>query len=577
MVKRDREFLEQQLRRIDGKGYGAYKDLRGRYDLESGWTLCVDHVQGDPFAAPSRLSLLVQPQHAEFDPSLYANEPRRVALADFLARRFAALCQRAPRGAGSGKSGLFFIDTPGQEVLTRTASQVSVEGALELRFTLGLPAAGRRVLGRSALKLLLEELPSLLERTLYACRCEAAELRRHVEAVEDARALRAQLADAGLVAFVVDGAILPRASGVNACPMPLEAAIPFESPAELHVSFSLPNAGEVWGMGIPRGVTLIVGGGYHGKSTLLDALELGVYDHLPGDGREGVVAEERAVKIRAEDGRRIAGVDISPFIDNLPQGRGEHAPSTRQFCTEDASGSTSQAANAMEALEAGATTLLLDEDTAATNFMIRDARMQRLVVKAKEPITPFIDRVRQLYEQHGVSTVLVMGGSGDYFEVADRVIAMEDYRPRDVTAEAHAIAAEGVSSRDREGSNTFVLPQARVPLPESLDPSKGRHEARISGRGLRTIHFGQHEIDLTALDQLVAPSQLDAIGRAIYLAREEAMDGRRTIGEVLDWLEQQIAALGLDILDGRRMGDMSAFRRFELAAALNRLRTLRVV
>jgi predicted ABC-class ATPase len=324
-------------------------------------------------------------------------------------------------------------------------------------------------------------------------------------------------------------------------------------------------------MGIPRGVTLIVGGGYHGKSTLLAAIERGVYNHIPGDGREFVVTDAAAVKVRAEDGRRIAGVDISPFIANLPFGI-----DTRSFTTDNASGSTSQAANIIEALEAGARVLLVDEDTAATNFMIRDHRMQELIAKEHEPITPFIDKVRLLYQDYGVSTILVMGGSGDYFDVADTVIAMENYRPWDATERAKEIARKYAAERRPEGGERFGSITPRIPLPDSLDPSKGRREVSLKARGLKTILFGREEIDLSAVEQLVDDSQVRAIAQALYYAREKYMDGRRTMKEILDAVMRDIDEQGLDVLDPRRMGDYARFRRFELAAALNRLRTLRV-
>jgi len=324
-------------------------------------------------------------------------------------------------------------------------------------------------------------------------------------------------------------------------------------------------------MGIPAGVTLIVGGGYHGKSTLLTALERGVYNHIPGDGRELVVTDDGAVKIRAEDGRAVAGVDISPFIGALPNGT-----DTRQFATANASGSTSQAANIIEALEAGARVLLVDEDTAATNFMIRDHRMQELIAKEREPITPFIDKVRQLYQERGVSSVLVMGGSGDYFDVADTVIAMDAYVPRDVTDHARAIAQKYRTERRPEGEDRFGDTTPRIPLARSLDPSKGRREVKISARGVKTILFGTNEIELTNVEQLVHPSQLNAIGQALYYTRQHYMDGQRTLPQILDAVMADIDRIGLDVLDRRRVGDLASFRRYELAAALNRLRTLRV-
>ncbi|MEE8472125.1 MAG: ABC-ATPase domain-containing protein, partial [Dehalococcoidia bacterium] len=435
------EDLRKILRRIDGRGYRAYSDIVGAYEFP-GYTLLVDHVQGDPFASPSRVRVRVSGREAGFPPDTRSGKSREIALRDLLTRRFFDAARRFCRGnRGTGSSGVISIDRPGQETLERTSALVA-EQYVEARFVMGLPARGRTVSGRDAEAMFFEELPQIVRASLFYESLDEKTLYEFIETAEDADSLREQLDPLGLVAFVADGAILPRASGVD--PRPLagdprlpagDRVVPFESPQSLRVQVVLPNRGAVAGMGIPRGVTLIVGGGYHGKSTLLRALEVGVYNHIPGDGRELVVVHPSALKIRAEDGRRIEKVDISPFITNLPQGR-----DTGAFSTEDASGSTSQAANIIEGLEAGAGVLLIDEDTSATNFMIRDHRMQELVSKDKEPITPFIDKVRQLYADLGVSTVLVIGGSGDYFDVADRVICMVDYRPYDLTRESRAIA-----------------------------------------------------------------------------------------------------------------------------------------
>jgi predicted ABC-class ATPase len=363
-----------------------------------------------------------------------------------------------------------------------------------------------------------------------------------------------------------------------------EGAVQFRAPEDLRVSFELPNpidsqdpdSTRISGLGIPRGVTLIVGGGYHGKSTLLRALERGVHPHVPGDGREFVVTEPGAVKIRAEDGRRVEACDISSFIDDLPQGR-----STRSFASDDASGSTSQAANIVEALELGATTLLLDEDTSATNFMVRDARMQALVHEDHEPITPFVDRVRELYERLGVSTVLVMGGCGDYFDVADTVIEMREYLPANVTAEAKSIAESHQTRRRVETRRPLAAVAGRVPIAESLDPSRGRREVKIDARDLDLIHFGSDPIDLRCVEQLVDRSQTRAIGNAIHLATQRFMDGRATLREVIEKLEALFDERGLDELDPfhrreQHPGNLARPRRFEIAAAINRLRTLRM-
>jgi predicted ABC-class ATPase len=563
-----KDDLRHILNRIDGKGYPAYKDIRGKYEFP-GFTLLVDHVQGDPFATPSRLRVRVPQKAAGYPPDTFNKRVRRMALADFLTRAFDAACSQVSGRRGSGKSGRIAIDRPGQQVLERTSVVVDEE-SVEARFVVGLPATGRRVLGRQAAVMLCEDLPHIVESALHFSANNRAALYRHIKSVQDADWLRSQLAANGLVAFVADGAVLPRRSGVDDRTL-CEGAIPFQSPASLRVEFHLPNAGPVSGMGIPTGVTLIVGGGYHGKSTLLNALERGVYNHIPGDGRELVVTDEGAVKIRAEDGRAVTGVDISPFIGALPNGADTH-----RFATTNASGSTSQAANIIEALEAGARVLLVDEDTAATNFMIRDHRMQELIAKEREPITPFIDKVRQLHDEYGVSTILVMGGSGDYFDVADAVIAMDGYVPHDVTDQARAIAQKYRAERYQEGGDRFGEVTPRVPLAESLDPSKGRREVKISARGVKTILFGTSEIDLTAVEGLVDPSQLNAIGQALYFARQHYMDGHRTLPEILDAVMADIERGGLDVLDRRSVGDLARFRRYELAAALNRLRTLRV-
>ncbi|RME60903.1 MAG: ATPase [Caldilineae bacterium] len=562
--------LRATLRRIDGRGYKAYKDIRGTYTFPR-FVLAIDYVQGDPFAAPSRVRAIVPPRIARLDPELYAKPSRAVGVACFLARAFARAAHRLSQRRGTGKSGEIRIEAPGQEVLPNTAVQVHPDGTVEARFTVGLPAAGRRVLGREAEELLIEDIPALVEASLLAASHTPEQLWLHAATNEDADALRAELGKRKLVAFVADGAILPRRSGVDDRPLQEGTVIPFTSPESLRVTISLPHAGLVSGMGVPAGVTLIVGGGYHGKSTLLRAIERGVYNHRPGDGRERVVSAGGLVKIRAEDGRAVTGVDISPFIQDLPLGQ-----STVDFSTQNASGSTSQAAAIMEALEAGATGLLIDEDTAATNFMIRDARMQALVPKAREPITPFIDRVRQLWEEHGVSSILVIGGSGDYLDVADTVIALDAFRPLDVTERARAVAAAHPTGRVAEGGDRFTARLQRRPRPESLDPSKGRREVNIKTRGLQTIQFGTDTIDLSAVEQLVAWPQTRAIGEALYYARQRYMDGRRTVAEILDRVMADLEREGLDVLDPRRMGDFALFRRYELAAALNRLRTLRV-
>lgn len=553
--------LEAELRRLDGKGYKAYKSIRGEYDA-GGFRLVIDHVQGDPFAVPSRAR--VRLEHGMPAWSL-SSRSRGIALRDYLTRRFQRAIGRHVKGdRGSGKSGAVSIDRPGQEILDRTS--VLLDGpVIEARFNVALPAFGRRIAGRDAAAIFLHEIPAIVHEALVFDALPARELEEHVKTREDADALRDHLRETGAVAFVADGAVLPRRSGVDSRPLP--GAVPFRSPESLKERFELPNR-TVEGMLLPEGISMIVGGGYHGKSTLLNAIEAGIYDHVPGDGRELVVSEPDAVKIRAEDGRNIEKVDISPFISELPRGK-----DTTAFSSANASGSTSQAANTLEALEAGARTLLIDEDTSATNFMIRDERMQALVPKTQEPITPYIDKAGQLYREKGVSTVMVIGGSGAYFGIADRVICMLEYEPLDLTEKARSITQQQPDGRSPEGGSRFGRLPRRIPLATGIDPFRGK-KMKLRAHGTRSLEFGNQEIDLSAIEQLIDPSQTRAIGAAVLLAKE-FMDGR-TLGEVLDAVERAIDQEGWDVLDGRKVGDHAGFRRAELAAALNRLRSLRV-
>ncbi|GAB4236025.1 MAG: ABC-ATPase domain-containing protein [Elainellaceae cyanobacterium] len=566
--------LRQQLLQLDQRSYKAYKNIQGRYEFLN-FTLIVDHVQGDPFAAPSRLRVLVPQAQAQFPEWLYATKSRAVALRDYLNRQFDRYARQLSDQRGSGKSGLIAIAPPQQQVLERSAIWID-DRQVEARFVVGLPARGRTILGRQAAEILCEDLPEIVARALLYESLDSQAIQQHVETVEDADWLRSQLAAQRLVAFIPDSAILPRRSGVD--DRPLTTGIPFQAPPSLRVEFDRPHQGQITGMGIPQGITLIVGGGYHGKSTFLQAIAAGIYNHIPGDGREQVVTDATAVKIRAEDGRSVAGVNISPFINHLPQGR-----STTHFSTENASGSTSQAANIIEALELGAMLLLIDEDTSATNFMIRDRRMQALIQKEQEPITPLIDKICQLFSDYQTSVILVMGGSGDYFDVADTVIAMQEFEPAEVTAEAKQIAQTYATDRTSEGGTQFGQLSPRIPVAKRLDSPQPHHQEtgrsrspKLKVRDVDELVFGQEEVDLTAVEQLVDVGQLRAIGAAITYLQQHYLDGQRSLAESVKCVMADITAGSLDILTPYPQGDLTGFRAHELAAVINRLRSLKI-
>lgn len=466
-----------RLRGIDRRGYPAYKGLRGRYAFD-GFELSIDHVQGDPFAAPSGLSVRVAADRAAFPSDLHDEPHRRIAFEDHLVRRFSReLARFSCKVGGSGKSGLLATSRPGPEVLARSACEAGAFGIV-VRFEAGFPAHGRTVDASALEKMLFDFVPRCVRAALhYGSYNEEARaaVRAATELADDQRAARKELERRDLVAFVADGAVLPRESGVSSRPM--RGARPFSSPESLRVTLDLPHRGPTTGMAVRRGVTLIVGGGYHGKSTLLKALQEGVYNHVLGDGRELVVTDDTAVKLRAEDGRSVRDVDISLFINDLPDGR-----DTRRFSTTDASGSTSQAAGAVEAVEAGCRAFLVDEDTSATNFMVRDELMEAVVRRQDEPITPFVERVRDLYETAGVSTVLVAGSSGAFFFTADTVVQMERYEAHDITERVRAACSEWASPL-AFGTPPFKLPEARRTIGEVVPMRGGAMSAEHSEAG----------------------------------------------------------------------------------------------
>lgn len=561
--------LMQQFKQLDGKSYKGYKDIQGHYKYND-FDLYIDYVQGDPFATPSKIRIVVPQHKRQLDEMWLATSQRKTATEDVLARYVGKeVAANQTHVKGSGKSGQILFDRPGQEVLERSAVQVSKK-AITVCISVGLPANGRRINGREAEKLFASVLPTLMKKSIFTITDE--EIKQAVQLADQQTAVREAITQNGWIAFIANGSILPRESGVSQHPR--REAVPFQSPSKDEVAIRVPHQTEsIKGMAVQKGITLIVGGGYHGKSTLLEAVERGVYYHTQGDGREFVLTDPDAVKIRAEDGRQVTGVNISPFIQNLP-----HQQDTSFFSTENASGSTSQAANVMEALEAGATTLLIDEDTSATNFMIRDHRMQQLVHSDKEPITPFIDRIKQLYEQQDVSTILVMGGSGDYFAVADNVLMMDAYLPYNVTDDAKKIVAKYPLEREEHADKTFGEVKARSLQPQTLQTKKG-NRPKTDAKGLYTILMGRTEITFADTEQLVDSSQTRMIAEIIqFLDRTNGLKGQ-TVYEMLDQIEQQMDSQGLSSFTAfkdQHPGDIARPRRYEIAAVFNRIRTAKV-
>lgn len=560
-------LLRNILKSIDHKGYPAYKGLKGTYRFSS-YLLNINHVQGDPFASPSSLSLSISGRGAGFPKELYDTPWRRIAFQDHLLRLFSRQLSRVSfQAKGSGKSGLLATSSCGQEILERTALQVDPEtGDITACFEAGFPARGRTIDARGLEKMLFDLIPKAAEASLYYQNIRRENLIRNIHLADDQQYIREQLPLLGLCAFVADGAILPRESGVSQKPM--KDSVPFVSPEAYQITLTPPHCGSITGMGIPKGITLIVGGGYHGKSTLLKALELGIYNHIAGDGREYVITDDTAVKLRAEDGRSIRRTDISLFINDLPNGK-----DTTSFSTEDASGSTSQAANTIEAIESGTSLFLIDEDTSATNFMIRDELMQRVVSRHQEPITPLIERIRYLYDSHGISSVLVAGSSGSFFHTADHIIQMENYRPKDIT-EAAKTAAKDFPA--------VSIPKEAPHFPDFVrcfSPNKrllGDRRVKIKVFGKDSVSINKETIDLRYVEQLADSEQTASLGYAFLYAQLHIMNGKKTLGQVADEIMEQIRRHGLISISGSsypRTG-LAMPRKQEILACINRYRKL---
>lgn len=556
--------LKNELFKIDGKGYKAYKALEGRYDFKK-YVLSIDHVQGDPFASPSRVRVIIDNKVGQIPEELFDNKNKEIAVCDFLTRLFSKnIRNQSEKIFGSGKSGLIEISRCPQEILERTAI-IRNKSFFEARFYVGFPARGRSVLARELEKIIFNIIPNIVESTFIYENIDKLALINRVKLMEDQCFIRENLKEKGLVAFVANGSILPRESGISA--RPLRDGKKFVSPQALEVEFDTPNRGKIKGMGIPKGITLIVGGGYHGKSTLLKALELGIYNHIEGDGREFVITDESALKVRAEDGRAITSTDISLFINNLPNGK-----DTVKFNTENASGSTSQAANIIEAIEGKSKVLLIDEDTSATNFMIRDDIMQQLVVKEKEPITPFIDVAKSLYKRLGISTILIAGSCGDFFDIADLVIQMDCYEPYEVTTKAKELSRGKISLRD---DLDIHIDFGRVLVKGSI--SEGPKGIKIKNLGKDGLSINKENIDLKSVEQIVDGEQINTIGMTIKFIEDKYSGKDLTVERIVDEIEKDLtkSLIGIDNIKGGN-GSLAMPRKQEILCAINRLRTLKI-
>ncbi len=576
MLPADR--LRDKLVVMNGKGVQVYRELAGAYRFDR-FELYLESLDLDPAAPSCAARVRIDQAEAQVPPTLWDHPFGRIAAEDFLARTVRDAIHKHVRARWSGRITPLVIEAGEQAILPRTCCSVA-EDFVEVRLTVALPAEGRKVLAKPAQALFFNELPGVVNAGLVWANLDAASGRRHCETYQDYLALREALDAHGLVAFVADGSVLPREPGSGDRPLRGTRFLPLRAPDELAVTITLPHRGPVRGLGVRRGVTVIAGAAFSGKSSLLAAIASGVHPHVPGDGRELVAAAPDAAMIRAEAGRRIEHVDVSAFIHRLP-----HRPDVRALSVERATGMLSMAAAVAEALEIGTHLLLFDEDDGAIMFLARDAAMRTLVPETSESITPLVDRVRALWETHGISSVIATGGLGEYLDVADTVIVMEGFQPLAATERARSLAAGPRESRSLEGGQVgglerpaFDLPLSRCPLSRGFSGMRGRG-LRAELRGREVLALGRETVDLKPLIHLADDGQARAAGDAILYAVEKAYtDGNTTIAGLLDRVFADIDASGLGVLvpPQGRPGDYAMPRRHEVAAILNRLRSLQV-
>jgi predicted ABC-class ATPase len=568
MLPADR--LRDKLIVSNNKGVQVYREIAGAYRFER-FELYLDAVHPDPAAPSARARVRVDQAEAQIPRDLWERASARLAAQDFLTRAFRDALQKHARTRWSGRINPLTVDAGGQEILARTGCTVA-EDFVEIRFTVNLPAEGRKVMAKPAQAVFFEDLPAAVNAGLIWANLDAPAGQRHVETYEDYLTLREALSAHGLVAFVGDGSILGRDAGPGDRPLRGTRAVATHAPDELAVTITLPHRGPVRGLGIRGGVTVIAGNLYSGKSTLLAALSSGVYAHVPGDGRELVATVPDAVAIRADIGRRVERVDVSAFVHALP-----HSHDVTALSMERATGTLSMAAAVSEALEIGTSLLLFDEDDGAIAFVARDAVMQLLIPGLREAFTPLVERVRTMWEQHGISTIISTGGLGEYLEVADTVVIVENFQLLAATDRARGLVAEHALRRDGD-YRPFALPHPRCPLPRGIGGVKGRG-LRAELRGRDTLGIGRDPVDLSAFAQLVDPAQARAAGDAVlYAVEKEFITGNASVGEVIGRVFADIEGSGLTVLASRQheAPEYALPRRHEIAAVLNRLRSLQV-
>ena len=555
--------LYQKIRTLNGKNYGLYKSLADKPWDFGDFALEFLHVQGDPYAPASRVVIKANLSMLGYAGEWGGSFERRLALSDFLHRKLSRLVkERYP-----DKDAAIVFDTAGPEMLVRNSLWID-NGELRACLQVRLPGEGRKIQAEVAAEILTMVLPDLVSAGLYYSKSDEAALQEHFRVLAERKEILAQLETRGLCAFVPDGAVLPRASGLSE--LPLEGAVPFTAPEQMAVTLNVCGR-EIRGMGIPKGITVITGGAFHGKSTLLQALTRAVYPHIPGDGREGIVIDESALRVGVEDGRSVRGTDLSQFVRDLPGG-----VSTKNFNTLSASGSTSEAANLLEAMEAGSRAFLIDEDSSAVNFLIRDVRVRKLLGDDREPLIPLTDRIREISAQ-GYSFILVAGACGDYLDLADNIVIMANYK-----AECAKSSQPGTCSGEAAVSSARPFVGYMQPLQKSVRPTSAvERQVKVKLSGDTLLQIGFLVSDTSRLNTLVDKQQRLGAGFVLLnllqnaASNSESSDASNagdSVAVTIQKLYEKIQNVGFRNLPQGMSREMSLPRVVDIACVAFRLR-----
>ncbi len=566
---RDKREFYNMLMDIEGKDSSEYARLVGDFDF-SRFVLKISQVPAESSTSPALFIVRVPQIIAGFPPHYFDTPVRRTALEDFLTRKVADQIDTLAQYNEEGISRRHLsVAMPGQKILPRTSMLVTEE-YVEARIYVMLPQRDGRVDGERVRDIFFEELASVVNASLVYCNLDERELTAFVNSMEDADQIRQTLSMRGLLGFVADGSMLARMGNTD---FPdYEAVTPLRVDSDIQVEMEVPNGGTIKGLGIPAGLTLILGDSYSGRIDLMKALAAGIYNHIPGDGRELAVTVPDAVSVAAEPGRSVQKVDVSLFIKEMEAGS-----QPAEFSTAEAEPSASQAAGVMEALEIGARAFLFDESTSAAAFLTRDTRLSSLMPEAERRIAPLAQRARHMVDDLGVSIVVAGAASvAEFIPVADTILRIDEYAVYDVTQAAKALDPAQFQIEEDPNPPDFAQERNRWVVPSSIDSSKGTDDQHIVAESIELLRFGRGLINLQNITQMADKHQTATIGLILYYARLRYMDESRPLREVMDLIDRDLGTEGLEVLSRDLRGDLARPRRYEIAAALNRLSSLRV-